>query len=186
MIIKITSGCQSQYGYTLAVLNSILHRIKQTIQQDKGPETGNKWIESLFTSHHYWIVSIGNKNYGPTDNREWTLHFQLRTCTEIAGYKNTNAGWLQVVLWYSECVLIVFHSCLAGSLVSHLWWGRLDPGVKHLYQRMVVEPCGWALAGVPLMALKMPTESDRVLLVPFSTGFICSCMMFDSSLVRSL
>lgn len=35
------------------------------------------------------------------------------------------------------------------------------------------EPWGLALAGVPLMALKMPMESDRVLLEPSSTGLIC-------------
>ena len=37
-----------------------------------------------------------------------------------------------------------------------------------------MEPCGLALVGVPLMALKMPIESDRVLLEPSSTGFIYS------------
>lgn len=35
------------------------------------------------------------------------------------------------------------------------------------------EPWGLALAGVPLMALKMPIESDRALLEPSSTGLIC-------------
>lgn len=45
--------------------------------------------------------------------------------------------------------------------------------LKHLSQSMVAEPCELALVGVPLMALKMPIESERVLLVPSSTGFIC-------------
>lgn len=44
--------------------------------------------------------------------------------------------------------------------------------MKHPYQSMVVELCVLALVGVPLMALKMPIESDRVFLVPSSTGLI--------------
>lgn len=43
---------------------------------------------------------------------------------------------------------------------------RAGPG--HLYQTMVVE----VLVGVPLMAWKIPTESDRGLLGLSSTGFI--------------
>lgn len=47
-----------------------------------------------------------------------------------------------------------------------------DRSLNQSYQSMVVEPWGLALVGVPLMALKMPIESDRELLVPSSTGFI--------------
>lgn len=43
---------------------------------------------------------------------------------------------------------------------------RAGPG--HLYQTMVVE----VLVGVPLMAWKIPTESDRGLRGLSSTGFI--------------
>lgn len=38
-------------------------------------------------------------------------------------------------------------------------------------QRMVVDPCEFVL-GVPLMALKIPRESDNVLLVQSSAAFI--------------
>lgn len=42
---------------------------------------------------------------------------------------------------------------------------------------MVVVPCGLALVGVPLMALKIPIESDRAFLAPSSTGNICEKSM---------
>lgn len=45
---------------------------------------------------------------------------------------------------------------------------RMTAGVARLYQRMVLEP----LLGVPLIAWKIPTESDRGLLGLSSTGFI--------------
>lgn len=48
---------------------------------------------------------------------------------------------------------------------SHNNERRLTAGVARLYQRMV-------LLGVPLMAWKIPTESDRGLLGLSSTGFI--------------
>lgn len=57
---------------------------------------------------------------------------------------------------------LIVSSCLSG--------GPIQSGVKP--QSTVVEPCGLAPVGVPLMALKMPIESDRVLLVASSTGFI--------------
>jgi len=38
---------------------------------------------------------------------------------------------------------------------------------------MLLEPCcGLALVGVPLMALKIPRESESVFLLPSSTGLI--------------
>lgn len=45
---------------------------------------------------------------------------------------------------------------------------RMTAGLARLCQRMVLEP----LLGVPLMAWKIPTESERGLLGLSSTGFI--------------
>ena len=39
-------------------------------------------------------------------------------------------------------------------------------------QRTELEPCVLALVGVPLIALKIPRESERVFLLPSSVGFI--------------
>lgn len=81
-----------------------------------------------------------------------------------------------------ECVIILLMMGVSignrnkkpTSYISSSWVCRsnhergITAGLGVLYQRMVVE----ALVGVPLMAWKIPTESDRGLLGLSSTGFI--------------
>lgn len=96
---------------------------------------------------------------------DWSLHRKQGQFIDFPAHdtyrrENSNGCWYWV-LWM--CPNRSFRES-DGSLVVM--------EVKHPCQSMVVEPCGLALVGVPLIALKMPIESDRVLLVPSSTGFI--------------
>ena len=130
------------------------HIVKNNLRARERPKSDDRLI--LEQSITWSEVSIGNKNKG-----EEAEDFEA---DDVHGNEKKNK---------TNCVK--FFKCVLfdppGTLTGRYGWRRPESGVKPPRQRTVVEPCGLAL-GEPLMALKMPKESDRALRVPSSTGFI--------------
>lgn len=112
--------------------------------------------------------------------------------------RNSKESWMLIDgRFIQECQTMKFHSFLVLSLLMHFSLSvRLSgcgQGQKfkarcesHTVEAELGMPCRVVPLGVPLMALKICSESERELLAPPSTVEICSCMMCESSLARSL
>lgn len=108
--------------------------------------------------------------------------------------KGAQDGWKKGILWGRGMGFPLAHSWArrgglgsgSSSSSSRRVWKEEARRPPHTTEDELGMPWMVALLGVPLIALKMCSESGRTLFMPSSTGLIGSCMMADSSLARSL
>lgn len=103
--------------------------------------------------------------------------------------RNSKESWMLIDgRFIQECQTMKFHSFFVLSLLMHFSLSvRLSGcGQGQKFKARCESHTVEAELGMPLIALKICSESERELLAPPSTVEICSCMMCESSLARSL